>query len=96
MSGRWNFDGLAASKSAAESKMVNGRSEMCGEMERYIRELQVQITSALEDLDGQGKFLRDDWQKPAGGVSPILFQQSALAQGASAQAIQQEGDARTL
>ncbi len=33
----------------------------------YLQTLQGSIISALEDLDGKGKFRRDHWQRPGGG-----------------------------
>jgi coproporphyrinogen III oxidase len=33
----------------------------------YLQTLQGSIISALEDLDGKGKFQRDNWQRPGGG-----------------------------
>jgi len=36
-------------------------------VETYLRSLQDRITSALETLDGKGRFRRDDWTRPEGG-----------------------------
>ena len=45
-----------------------------GEVGEYLRSLQQRIVSALEDVDGKGKFRSDDWQREAGGggLSRIL------------------------
>ena len=62
----------------ASSSADTGRSPMCGEMEAYIRQLQVEITAQMEALDGGGRFERDDWAKPAtsrtqgGGRSNVM------------------------
>jgi coproporphyrinogen III oxidase len=33
----------------------------------YLRELQTRITSTLEDLDGEARFIDDEWEREAGG-----------------------------
>jgi len=40
---------------------------MKAKMVQYVRELQNEICSALEKVDGKGKFVEDAWERPGGG-----------------------------
>jgi len=46
---------------------MSERSLPTGEVEAYLRKLQSDIVSELEELDGQAKFLHDSWERPGGG-----------------------------
>ncbi|MBT5976112.1 MAG: coproporphyrinogen III oxidase, partial [Flavobacteriales bacterium] len=37
------------------------------EITDWFRELQSNIITALEEQDGSGKFIRDEWERPGGG-----------------------------
>lgn len=49
-------------------------TEMRAKFERMVREAQNEICSAIEELDGQGKFHEDAWERPGGGggISRVL------------------------
>jgi coproporphyrinogen III oxidase len=46
---------------------MNGNHEMRAKMEKMLREAQISITSAIEEIDGQGKFQEDSWVRKTGG-----------------------------
>lgn len=52
--------------------MTNGLDKTA--IEAWFRQLQQQICGALEACDGQGKFIKDEWERPGGGggVSRVL------------------------
>ena len=37
------------------------------QVDEYLKSLQQRIVHALEDVDGEERFRRDDWQRDAGG-----------------------------
>ena len=43
------------------------KSEQVETVERYLRELQDRICHAVEQVDGQARFVEDAWTRPAGG-----------------------------
>jgi coproporphyrinogen III oxidase len=47
--------------------MNGGNHEMRIKMERMLREAQVSITKAIEDIDGKAKFIEDSWVRDTGG-----------------------------
>ena len=39
-------------------------------VEEYLRNLQLDICSSLEEVDGKEKFRKDQWDRPGGGGDP--------------------------
>lgn len=46
---------------------MNGNKDMRIKMEKMLREAQISITKAIEDIDGEGKFIEDSWVRETGG-----------------------------
>jgi coproporphyrinogen III oxidase len=55
------------SLSQLHSGEMNGNHAMRIKMERMLREAQISITKAIEDIDGEGKFREDSWVRDTGG-----------------------------
>lgn len=53
------------------------------QIKNFLLDLQRQICSELEALDGEGKFQRDEWQREAGGggVSTVLEEGAVIEKG---------------
>lgn len=53
------------------------------QIKNFLLDLQRQICSELESLDGEGKFQRDEWQREAGGggVSTVLEEGAVIEKG---------------
>mmetsp|Transcript_10017 Transcript_10017/g.18783 ORF Transcript_10017/g.18783 Transcript_10017/m.18783 type:complete len:392 (+) Transcript_10017:118-1293(+) len=45
----------------------DGNYPMRAKFEKMIREAQIAITAAIEEIDGEGKFKEDAWTRPTGG-----------------------------
>ncbi len=60
----------------------------------YLTDLQDRICRALEDCDGQGRFLEDDWQRPQGGGGRTrVLSEGAVFEQAGVNFSQVSGDA---
>jgi coproporphyrinogen III oxidase len=46
---------------------MNGNQEMRLKMEKMLREAQISITKAIEEIDGEGEFKEDSWEHEIGG-----------------------------
>lgn len=47
--------------------MVEGNFPMRAKFEKMLREAQISITKAIEEIDGEATFQEDSWQRPTGG-----------------------------
>ena len=46
---------------------MDGNHEMRAKMEKMLREAQISITNAIEEIDGQATFHEDSWSRATGG-----------------------------
>ena len=53
------------------------------EIRNWFKDLQDEICLRLEEADGRGKFIRDEWQRPGGGggISRVLAGGNIIEKG---------------